>query len=270
MLRYSISLFLFFLCIIDKTGAQELFVYSEPASNMPAKSAGLRLTNWLMREEVGGTYNYHLIPELMVGINKKLMFHAEGFFSNTIGGLNAEGGGLYAKYRFYSNDKMYQHLRMAAFGRITVNNTPIHQEEIATNGHNSGYQAGLIATQLLHKTALSATGYYERATGNTQGNELPVSSANSAFSYMLSAGRLLAPKHYSNYKQVNVNFMTEVIGQVLWNGKQYIDIAPSLQFIFNSQTRVDIGYRHELFTDLERTAPNGFLLRVEHLLFNAL
>jgi hypothetical protein len=68
-----------------------------------------------------------------------------------------------------------------------------------------------------------------------------------------------------------MNIMMEVLGQVLApGGKQYMDLAPSVQFIFNSQTRVDIGYKYELFGNMLRTAPNGFILRVEHLLFNVL
>ena len=37
------KIFIFFLLIAGKTKAQELFVFTEPASNMPAKSLGIRL-----------------------------------------------------------------------------------------------------------------------------------------------------------------------------------------------------------------------------------
>src|SRR4051812_34979336 len=69
--------------------AQELFVYSEPASNMPAGSLGIRLSNWL-DEEGTSRINYHFIPELMWGINKRLMIHTEGYFSNRSDDLRAE------------------------------------------------------------------------------------------------------------------------------------------------------------------------------------
>ena len=71
--------------------AQELFVYTEPASNMPAHTVGLRASNWLMDERETGRTNYHFIPEIMWGVNKHLMVHAEGFISNRDGGLAAEG-----------------------------------------------------------------------------------------------------------------------------------------------------------------------------------
>ena len=251
--------------------AQELFVYTEPASNMPAHSLGLRASNWLMDEGATNRINYHFLPEIMWGVNKHLMLHAEGFISNRNKGLSAEGAAAYAEYRFYSRDKVYRHLRLAAFGRLSFNKADIHQEELETNGHNSGMELGLIATQLLHKQALSATTSYEQVTDNGDGNEFPSGQANKALNYTLSTGRLLLPKSYTGYGQINLNVIVELLGQsLLGNGKSYLDIAPSIQFIFNSQTRVDIGYRHELYSNMERTAPNGLMLRVEHLLFNAM
>eukprot|EP01030_Chromulinospumella_sphaerica_P019798 gene19798-19698_t len=78
-----------------------------------------------------------------------------------------------------------------------------------------GYQAGLVATQLLHKVALSATGYYEYATDNFGNNEMPTGQPRQALNYILSAGKLMLPRQYKNYNQTNVNLMLEVIGQEL-------------------------------------------------------
>jgi hypothetical protein len=119
--------------------AQELFVFTEPASNMPAKSLGVRDMNAFMFEN-NGRINYHNMPELMWGINKKWMVHVQGFISNRQeGGLKTEGGSFYAKYRFLSKDDIQSHFRMAAFGRYSFNNADIHQQEIETMGHNTGY-----------------------------------------------------------------------------------------------------------------------------------
>ena len=249
--------------------AQELFVYTEPASNMPAHSVGMRLNNWVMRE-TGGATNYHFLPEVMVGVNKNLMLHAEAFLSNRAeGGLDYEGLGFYGKYRFYTKDGDHRHFRMAAFGRWGMNNAPIHQDEIETNGHNSGYEMGLIGTQLLNRTAYSLTASYERATDNASGKEvIPPGASRNAINTSLSVGQLFLPRIYKGYDQVNLNGMVEVLSQ--WqpgNGKYYVDLAPSVQAIFWSQTRLDIGYRFALSQQMERTAPSGFLVRVEHLLF---
>ena len=254
----------------DKVNGQELFVFTEPASNMPAKSVGIRMSNWLMLDQQSSIINYHLIPEVMWGVNKNLMVHAEGFVSNRNKSLAAEGGAFYAKYRFFSTDRVYRHFRMAAFGRVAINNSDIHQEEIETNGHNSGFEGGLIATQLLHKQAFSATVSYEQAANNTSGNEFPTFQANRAINYTLSTGRLILPKDYTNYGQMNLNIMVECLGQYLpENGKSFMDLTASMQFIFNSQTRVDVAYKRQLYSNMFRTAPNGFLIRIEHLIFNA-
>jgi hypothetical protein len=269
MLRYRVLLTLFASIIWGNVPAQELFVYTEPSSNMPAKSVGIRLSKWLMDGSGGNKTNYYFFPEVMWGATKRLMIHTEGYFSNSGKSFSAEGVGLYAKYRFYSNDKVYKHFRMAAFGRVTANNSIIQQEALAVNGYNTGYQLGLIGTQLLHKTALSATAYYERALDNAGSHEFPALYSDEAVNYTLSAGRLILPKTYVGYKQTNMNLMMELLGQTLIdNGKHYLDMAPSVQFIFNSQTRVDIGYKYELYSNMQRIATNGFLVRVEHLLYN--
>jgi hypothetical protein len=268
-MRSVLAVLLLLSCV--PAGAQELFVYTEPASNMPAHTIGIRASNWIMDERETNKLNYHFIPEIMWGVNKNLMLHVEGFFSNRNGGLSAEGIGLYGKYRFFTKDTLYRHFRLAAFGRVTTNNATIHQEEIATNGHNSGFQLGLIATQLLHKQALSASLWYERAQDNFGGNEYPAAQSQDAVNLALSTGRLFYPKRYTGYGNVNFNAMVEVLSQkLIGNDKYYVDLAPSVQFIFNSQTRVDIGYRFELSGNGERTAPNGLLVRVEHVFFDAL
>lgn len=250
---------------------QELFVYTEPASNMPAHSMGVRLSNWLMKETASGVINYHLIPELMWGVNRNLMVHAEAFISNRNRSFGTEGASLYAKYRFYSHDAVYKHFRMAAFARASYNNASVHQEEVETNGHNSGFEIGWIGTQLLHKQAMSATLSYESAFSEETIGDSERLKSNSAVNYSLSTGRLILPTSYKDYGQTNFNMMLELLGQYLpESGKAYLDIAPSLQFIFNSQTRLDIGYRHELYGRMSRTAPNGFLIRFEHVLFNVI
>ncbi len=259
----------FAVLISARISAQELFVFTEPASNMPSRSLGVRDMNAFMFEK-NGKLNYHNMPELMWGINKKWMVHMQGFISNRQeGGLNVEGGSFYAKYRFLSNDDIQRHFRLAAYGRFSLNKADIHQQEIETMGHNTGYELGVIGTQLLHKLALSSSLSYERALDNNPGYEFPPTESNSAANYTFSVGRLMYPKSYTNFKQTNVNLMVEFLGQRLnANGKSFLDIAPSVQFIINSQARIDIGYRQELYSTMKRTAPNGFILKLEYTFFN--
>ena len=110
-MKYILLILIFFS---SRLNAQELFVFTEPASNMAAKSIGFRLNNYLMREP--GKNNYHLLPEIMVGLSKKIMVHGELFLSNRDNSFKYEGGSLYLKYRFFSIDDIHSHFRMAAYG----------------------------------------------------------------------------------------------------------------------------------------------------------
>jgi len=269
-MKQAFFLCCFFLCSY-KIQSQELFVYTEPASNMAAKSIGFRLTNSLMKETGNAKYDYYLSPEIMWGLSKKVMIHAEGFFSNRKNDFKAEGAALYLKYRFYSVDAVHNHFRMAAFVRGAYNNSNIHQPSIDLNGHNSGYEAGLVATKLINKLALSGTGSFLYATDNGSGNKFQYDDKNlNAVGYTLSAGRLMLPKAYTDYKQTNLNAMLEFLGQTnLKSGKTYFDMAPSLQFIFLSKMRLDIGYRFAIVNDLLRDSKNGFLVRFEYNIFSA-
>jgi hypothetical protein len=206
----------------------------------------------------------------MVGISKKIMLHGDVFISNRNKALSTEGGSVYAKYRFLSNDDVQKHFRMAVYGRYSFNNSDIHQQEINLYGHNSGYEAGIIATQLLHKVALSSGVSYLKAMDNGNNHKYPYGSNNSkAINYTLSIGKLMLPKEYRDYKQTNLNLMVEFLNQYnLGSGKYYMDIAPAVQLIFSSVARIDVGYRRELTTTFYRTAPNGLFLRLEYNLFN--
>jgi hypothetical protein len=258
------------LLVSLSTLAQELYVFTEPASNMAAKSIGLRLNNYIMPETHTSKTNYHAIPEIMVGVSKKVMLHGDVFLSNRNKGLSTEGGSIYAKYRFLSNDDVQKHFRMAVYGRYSFNNSDIHQEDINLYGHNSGYEAGVIATQLHHKVALSSGISYLKATDNGANHKYPYGSNNSkAVNYTLSIGKLMLPKEYKDYKQTNLNLMVEFLNQYnLGSGRYYMDIAPAVQLIFNSVARIDVGYRQQLTTTLYRTAPTGLFIRLEYNLFN--
>jgi hypothetical protein len=269
--RYNKMRHLLLICLIAfsfQIKAQELFVMTDPASNVPAGSIGIRDMNFFLYEK-NGNLNYHNMPELMWGVNSKLMLRTAAFISNSGDGWKAEGGSLYAKYRFFSMDDMHSHFRMAAYAKYSFNNADIHQDEIETMGHNTGYETGIVSTQLINKVSISSSISYERALDNKPNYEFPATQSNSAMNYTLSIGKLMHPKKYTSYKQTNINAMVEFLGQRLnGNGKSYLDFVPSIQFIVNSQARIDLAYKQELYTTMNRTAPNGFLLRLEYTFFN--
>jgi hypothetical protein len=268
-MKFQLLIAFFFLSLSSQ--AQELFSATEPASNRAARSIGIRVDNSMMDELNTPKINYHLIPEIMIGISKKIMISGNVFFSNRSEVFRGEGGSIYSKYRFLCNDALQKHFRMAAFGRISFNNSDIHQEEINMYGHNTGVELGVVATQLLRKVALSSAASFLKATDNGNNNKFKYGLKESkAVNYTLSIGKLMLPKEYKGYQQTNFNLMLEFLNQVnMGSGKYFMDVAPSVQMIFNSQSRVDIGYRKELRSTMLRTAPNGIFIRLEYNFFNA-
>jgi hypothetical protein len=262
-------LILISLFLIQEITAQELFVVTDPASNVPASSLSVRMGQSLFKELYKTGYNYHLMPEVTWGINKNLMVRTSAFVSNRSNQLVTEGASFYAKYRFLSTDDLHSHFRMAAFGRYSFNNADIHQEQIEIMGHNTGFETGIVATQLIKKVAISTTVSFEKALNNKPDHKFPALQSDNATNYTLSIGRLMYPKKYTNFKQTNINTMLEFVGQTLnENGKSYLDIVPSVQFIINSQARIDVGYRQELYSSMLRSAPNGFYLNLDYTFFN--
>lgn len=265
--------------------AQELYVNTEPASNMPANSLGIRLTNKFFDMKHSGDNGMRFEPEVMWGVNKKLMLHVLGYASNMMQpSVKLEGGGVYAKYRFLSLDQQHAHFRMAAYVRGSVINNPYYpvmpdgahamrpynNKELDLEGATSGVNGGIIATQLLHKLALSTTLGYSRYMNNVKDN-IPDEFSRNAVNYSLSAGYLVLPVKYKSFQQTNLNLYVELLGKTNTDaaGKgSYLDIAPAVQFIFNSTTRLDLSYRTQLTGSMERNSSNSFLIRVEHNIFN--
>ncbi|MFT3981758.1 MAG: hypothetical protein QM687_14915 [Ferruginibacter sp.] len=259
------------LLIAGGSTAQELYVYTDPASNLPAKSLGFRLTNNFMQVNNSDRYRFVTAPELMLGISKTVMVKAEAAFSNMSGNMKLNGGSLYAKYRFHSSDEVHSHFRMAAYLRGSLSNLHIHQPAIDLLLMNSGTETGIVATKLNKRVALSASVAHLYAADNTNGNKFSFGDkSRHAAGYTVSVGRLMLPGEYTSYDQTNVNLMLELLGQTnLHSGKTFADLAPSVQFIIKSRMRVDAGYRFAIADDLYRTSKNGFLLRLEYNIFNA-
>jgi hypothetical protein len=249
--------------------SQELFVVNDPASNVPENSLAVNIMQSSFKEKFEPGYNYHFMPEVTYGINKNLMIRGSAFISTRSDALYAEGGGFMVKYRFFSDDDLNSHFRMAAFGRYSFNRADIHQEQIEILGHNTGFETGIIATKLIHKLAISSSLSFEKALDNKPNYTFPSTFGNNATNYTLSFGKLMYPKKYTSFKQTNINLMVEFVGQTInENGKSYVDVVPAIQFIFNSQARLDLAYRQELISSMLRSAPNGFYFNLYYTFFD--
>jgi hypothetical protein len=246
--------------------AQELYVNTEPASNMATHSIGIRLENQGFFKP---QYKNRTTLEVMYGVNKNLMVHGSAYLSNFYQqNQRLEGGSAYAKYRFLSIDTVQRHFRGAVFIKASTISNMIMNQEISLEGDNSGLQSGVIFTQLLHKLALSGSASYLRAFNNRGDYTMNQLQARNSIAYSLSAGYLLLPKTYENYNQVNVNLYAELLGKTNPGYAQsYLDIAPAVQFIFNSVFRVDLSYRTPLYNKMMRNSGNMYLVRMEYNIF---
>jgi hypothetical protein len=264
---------LLLLLLGERVIGQELYVFSEPASNMPAKSISVKLTHhFVANDERYNRASNRFMPQVMFGISKKLMVHLGGTFANMhTTDFKYESVNLYAKYRFLSKDEIHKHFRMAVFADASKTKAPFHYDEITLMGDKSGVEAGLIATQLWHKLAVSGTVSHTQVLDKSRNNKVIYIPARNyqAMNYSLSAGHLLFPKEYTDYKQMNLNLYMEILAQqTLDQKKHYIDIAPALQFIFNSNFKVNIGYRFQASGNMERMATNSWQISLERTFLN--
>jgi hypothetical protein len=136
----------------------------------------------------------------------------------------------------------------------------------------AGVQAGLIATQLWNKLALSGTASLVEVLDEKR-NDKPQEYAFQSLNYSLSAGYLVLPRVYKNYDQTNLNIYAELLGgqNLDWEyEKYYLDLAPSLQLIFKSTSKLNLGYRFQLKSDIYRNMKSSWMISYEYIFLNAL
>lgn len=294
MRKYNISIVVLFFSAVSS--AQELYIFNDPASNIPAHALSVRANNMLMpmSDVMGGAVDrnsYRLSIDAAYGINKNLMVKLSGYGSDMFQPqFKIEGAALSAKYRFYSNDDFHKHFRMAGFGKIAYSNNPrfmkstvVHQypdgphtetmlhdaDELHLDGNHSGWQLGMVGTQLVHKLALSGSFSYIGRINNTKMFVTP-ELAQSGLQYSLSAGYLLFPRDYESYGQTNLNLYAELIGQTsLDKYGNFLDLAPAVQLILNSKARIDLAYRFQLNGTMSRFNEQLWLLRFEYNILQA-
>lgn len=256
--------------------AQELFPYAEPASNMPSHSLSVKTSAFFQSDAQSGRALQRYMPELMFGLNKKWMVHAGVNFSDMHQqSLNWEGARLYGKYRFYSADEVHKHFRTAAFVTAAYSRNPLDRNEINLQmGEQSGVQGGVIATQLWNKFAISSTVGWNEVLNSERFDKLYANRyAFQSINYSLSTGYLLLPFEYKNYNQTNLNLYLELLGgrNIHFPSENYyLDLAPSVQAIFSSTAKLNLGYRFQLASDISRLSKNSFMVSFEYIFLNAL
>ncbi len=255
--------------------AQELYPYTEPASNMPAHSISLKLGTMYGKGPHSDRIMQRYTPEIMFGLNKKWMVHGSLTFSDMHESyFYFESAKIYAKYRFLSNDQVHKHFRMAAFGAASYSRNHLDHNELNLYGDHSGAQAGIIATQLWNKLAVSGTASIIEVFNKKRNDKaLPQQYAFESLNYSLSAGYLVLPRTYTDYDQTNLNIYAELLGgrNLDWKyEKYYLDLAPSVQLIFKSTSKLNVGYRFQLKSDIYRLMKNSWMVSYEYIFLNAL
>ena len=85
-----------------------------------------------------------------------------------------------------------------------------------------------------------------------------------SINYSVSTGYLLFPRQYTSYQQPNFNIYLELLGQrMVGDDLFYLDLAPALQLILNSTTKINIGQRFQLSGNMGRMARQSWLVSVE-------
>lgn len=265
-MRHFVLICTLLLCI--KSSSQELFLISESASTIPSNAVYFSGLQTFLSNPYTSKNEYGFRPEFNYGISRNLMLRATAVFRTTPTKLKNEGGIVFIKYRFYSKDDSNKHFRLALFGRYSLLSNYNVQNEPNLSEKNSRYEFGISATQLIHKTALNLSAGFETKNGLQSTTFEGNSPENNLVLYALSFGRLLYPKKYSSFKQTNVNFMVEIIGQTYLSSKQSVCSAvPVVQFIFNSQARLDLGYRQQLMNTTNLYKINGLYLNLGYVFF---
>ncbi|MDB5273618.1 MAG: hypothetical protein JWO58_1985 [Chitinophagaceae bacterium] len=178
------------------------------------------------------------------------------------------------KYRFLAIDGHQRHFRMAVMGAAAKSFIP-HDAAEPRLGDNSGVEGSWIATLLIKRFAISLTnGYLFPFKYKDDNQGIVFKSGNSRY-VNLSLGYRLIPAAYSGYSNVNVNIYMEFInvnydkanmsinGQAysfddyqnydkyIYNSLQansYSELRPSIQLIFYSTTRLEMGVATPLYS----------------------
>lgn len=264
-----------FLFLSFNLYSQELYVFSDPASNLPAKSLSVKLSgHTAFEKDINDNLSKRFLVEIMAGASKDVMLRFYATFGNMhfFDYPGTESSGFSVKYRFLSKDDLHKHFRMAGFLSAGKASVPAMFDELNLKGDNSGIEGGIIATQLWNRLALSVTASHIQAFDSSRKNKsVYLDPLNyQSLNYSLSGGYLVLPVEYRDYRQTNLNVYLEFLAQhALDNNRFYLDMAPAIQFIFNSNAKLNIGYRFELTSNMRRMNNDSWLLSFERTFLDA-
>tara|TARA_B100001079_G_C15945415_1_gene312544 strand:- start:6 stop:455 length:450 start_codon:yes stop_codon:yes gene_type:complete len=139
---------------------------------------------------------------------------------------------------------------------------------------DTGLELGIIGTQLINKLAISITTAITRISNIdekfTQGSTVKWQTTNlNTFKNSISAGYLLFPRKYKSYKQTNFNIYLEFLTNTILTKdfpnryhKFSSTIAPGIQFIILSRSRLDFSYKIR-----NGYQPEEFLMKLTYIIY---
>lgn len=278
--------FILFLLIHNYIlSAQELYINSEPASLIPKGTKVVRLTNsniFLDGSNIMGSIGNAFIvtPSLSYGISKKIMVSGSIQFANKpyeqdmTPNFGLNGFKIYSKQRILSTDKQKYHTRLSSFIKYSYHEDKFMKDNIDIDLQDTGFELGLIGTQLINKLAISITTAITRISNIdeklTQGSTVKWQTTNlNTFKNSISAGYLLFPRKYNSYKQTNFNLYVEYLTNTILNenfpvryDKFRSTFAPGIQFIIMSRSRLDFSYKIR-----KGDMPDEFLVKLTYIIY---
>jgi len=85
-MKHSFGFFIVFFLVLQAAMplfSQELYVYNEPASTLPARSVSVKLKNHLVQETaLLNQFSFRTAPQVFLGMNKNLTIRLGGTLSS--------------------------------------------------------------------------------------------------------------------------------------------------------------------------------------------
>ena len=265
--------------------AQELYINSEPASLIPKGTKVVRLTNsniFLDGSNIMGSISNAFIvtPSLSYGLSKKIMVSGSFQFANKpyeqdmMPNFGFNGFKLYSKQRILTTDKDKYHTRLSSFIKYSYHENKFMKDNLDLELQDTGFELGLIGTQLIKKLAISITSGFTRISNIdekfTQGTTVKWQKTNvNTFKNSISAGYLLFPRKYKSYRQTNFNLYFEYLTNTILNKEFPVryykfssTFAPGIQFIILSRSRLDFSYKIR-----KGDMPEEFLIKLTYIIY---
>ena len=280
-----IFLVLFLSFISSLSSAQELYINAEPASLIPKGTKVVRLNHHTIflngTNIMGGIGNAIIMsPSISYGLSKKIMVSGSFQFSNKpyeqdmMPNFGFSGFKLSSKQRILTTDKQKYHTRLSSFIKYSYHDNKFMKDNLDIEIQDTGFEFGIIGTQLINKLAISVTSAVTRISNidekYTSGSTVKWQSINlNTIQNSISAGYLLFPRKYKSYKQTNFNLYLEYLtNTILTKGfpdrydKFTSTLAPGIQFIIMSRSRLDFSYKIR-----SGAMPDEFVVKLTYIIY---